>query len=142
MANSMRVLLDLNVIIDVAQNRAPFYAESAAVLDAAVRREVAGWLAAHSVTTLFYVLTRYRDREVALTTISGLLDVFTVASVGDAAIRRALSWGWQDFEDAVQMSAAVEAGVDYLVTRNTRDFQAGPLPVVQPAALLALLAGE
>ena len=129
----MRVLLDLNVIIDVAQNREAFYEESAAVLNAVVRREVTGWLAAHSITTFYYVLARHRDREIAATTVSGLLDVFTVASVGDTEIRRALSWGWKDFEDAVQMSAAVGAGVDYLVTRNPRDFEAGPIPVVQPA---------
>jgi hypothetical protein len=54
-------------------------------------------------------------------------------------IRQALAWGWPDFEDAVQMATAVQAQADYLITRNPSDFQAGILPVVQPAAFLTLL---
>jgi hypothetical protein len=35
--------------------------------------------------------------------------------------------------------AAVQAGAQYLVTRNVRDYKAGPLPALQPAELLALV---
>ena len=98
-----------------------------------------GLLAAHSITTLFYVLNWLRNRETAVAAITDLLDVFTIATVDDAVIRKALSWGWPDLEGAVQMAAAVHAGVDYLITRNPRDFQEGVIQVVQPGALLALL---
>jgi hypothetical protein len=70
---------------------------------------------------------------------TGLLDAFSIAAVGDAVIRKALSWGWPDFEHAVQMAAAVFADVDYLITRNRRDFQEGIVPIVRPGAFLALL---
>ncbi len=138
MARELRILVDLNVIVDVVQDRRPLYEESARVLDAVVRREAEGWVAAHSLTTLFYVIARLRNRETAVAALAGLLDAFRVAAVDDTVIRRALSWGWRDFEDAVQMAAAVEAGVDYLITRNTGDFETGPVPAVQPAAFLAL----
>ena len=139
MASEMRVLVDLNVIIDVLQNRQPFYEDSAGVLDAVARQEVMGWLAAHSVTTLFYVISRVRKRETAVQAVSSLLESFAVAKVDDAVIREALSLGWRDFEDAGQMASAGAEGVDYLITRNIKDFQSGPVPVIQPAAFLALL---
>jgi len=139
MANKPTILVDLNVIVDVVQQRQPFYEESARVVDAVVREQAVGWLAAHSITTLFYVINRVRNRETAVTAITGLLDVFTVAAVDDQVIRQALAWGRPDFEDAVQMAAAVQAQANYLITRNPRDFQAGILPVVQPAAFLTLL---
>jgi hypothetical protein len=44
-----------------------------------------------------------------------------------------------DFEDAVQMMAAVQADAQYLVTRNVQDYKAGPLPALQPVELLALV---
>ncbi len=139
MANKPTILVDLNVILDVIQQRQPFYEESARVVDAVVRGQAVGWLAAHSITTLFYVINRVRNRETAVTAITGLLDVFTVAAVDDQVIRQALAWGWPDFEDAVQTAAAVQAQADFLITRNPRDFQSGSLPVVQPAAFLTLL---
>ncbi len=139
MANKPAILVDLNVILDVIQQRQPFYEESARVVDAVVRGQAVGWLAAYSITTLFYVINRVRNRETAVTAITGLLDVFTVAAVDDQVIRQALAWGWPDFEDAVQMATAVQTQADYLITRNPRDFQSGSLPVVQPAAFLTLL---
>jgi predicted nucleic acid-binding protein len=139
MASKIRVLVDLNVIIDVLQNRQPFYEDSASVVDAVVRGEVVGWLAAHSVTTLFYVISRTRNRETAVQAVTGLLESFSVAKVDDAVIREALSLGWKDFEDAVQMASAAAEDIDYLITRNIKDFQSGPVPAIPPAAFLALL---
>jgi len=139
MASKIRVLVDLNVIIDVMQNRQPFYEDSAGVLDTVARGEVLGWLAAHSITTLFYIISRSRNREAAVQAVTGLLESFTVAKVDDTVIREALSLGWKDIEDAVQMAAAGVEGVDYLITRNIKDFQSGPVYVIQPAAFLALL---
>ena len=139
MADRLTVLVDLNIVLDVLQNRHPFYDESARVLDSAARHEASGLLAAHSITTLFYVLNRFRNMATATAAITGLLDAFNIATVDDAVIRKALSWGWVDFEDAVQMAAALSAGADYLITRNPRDFQEGIVPVVQPGAFLSLL---
>lgn len=139
MAAKPRILVDLNVVIDVIQNRQPFYKDSAGVLDAVVRKKAAGWLAAHSLTTLFYVIGRYHNRVAAATALTTLLQSFTVAAVDDAIIRQALSWGWADFEDAVQMAAAAGAKVDYVVTRNPGDFVGGPVAVVQPGAFLGLV---
>lgn len=139
MAGKLQILVDLNVVIDVVQQRQPFYTDSARVLDAIVRQEVRGSIAAHSISTLFYVITRWRNRETAVAAITGLLDVFIVATVDDQVVRKALIWGWQDFEDAIQMGAALNAQVDYIVTRNKRDFEAQPVPVLNPAGMLALL---
>ena len=98
-----------------------------------------GWLAAHSVTTLYYGISRTRNREAAVHAVTSLLESFTVATVDDTVIRKALSLGWKDFEDAVQMGAATADDIDYLITRNIKDFQSGPVPAIQPAAFLTLL---
>lgn len=62
-----------------------------------------------------------------------------MAAVDQLVIEQALNLPYEDFEDAVQMMAAVRSGAEYLVTRNVQDFKVGPLPVIQPAELVALL---
>lgn len=140
MAAKSRILVDLNIIIDVVQQRQPFFPDSAQVLDGVANGEVTGLLAAHSIATLFYVMTRWQNREAASTITASLLDVFTVATVDDSVIRKALTWGWRDFEDAIQMAAALNEQADFVVTRNGQDFETQPVPVLEPASLLALLA--
>lgn len=133
-----KLLIDLNIVMDVLQQREPHYEQSSAILDFVATQEAVGLLAAHSITTLHYLLTRYRGHQVAAVALTELLAVFQVADVTDAVIRKAVTWGWRDFEDAVQMAAALAANADYLVTRNSKDYPAQPIPVVEPANLLAL----
>ncbi|MEJ2212189.1 MAG: PIN domain-containing protein [Anaerolineae bacterium] len=139
MATRLRVLFDLNVILDVLQRREPFYAASAQVLASAETGELEGWVAAHSITTLFYLLAKDRSPQLARVAIGDLLSILSVAGVDGDIIEQALGLPYSDFEDAVQMMAAVHAGADYLVTRNLADYREGPLPALQPAELLALL---
>ncbi len=133
------LLLDLNVVLDVLQRREPHFEASARVWAAVEEDRLRGFVAAHSVTTLFYLLTRYLDRNQAVAAIHDLVGVFSIASVDETVIRHALSYGWKDFEDAVQMAAAAGVEADFLITRNPKDFSTGPVAVLQPAELPAIL---
>lgn len=135
----LRVLLDLNVVLDVLQRREPHFEASAKVWAAVENGPLEGCIAAHGVTTLFFLLTQHLDWTAAIAAIHDLVAVFSVAKVDEGVIHSALSYGWRDFEDAVQMAAAVAAQADFLVTRNPKDFKAGPVAVLQPAEILAFL---
>jgi predicted nucleic acid-binding protein len=139
MGSSLRVLIDLNVILDVLQRRDTFYAASSRVLAGAETKLFEGWVAAHSLTTLYYLLAKHQNTVQARIIIGELLQFLSVATVDRSVIDQALALPYGDFEDAVQMAAAVQAGVTHLVTRNVRDYRAGPLPALLPAELLALL---
>ena len=65
MAKKPRVLIDLNIILDVLQKREPFYAMSARVLACAETGLVEGMVAAHTMTTLFYLFAKNQSAEKA-----------------------------------------------------------------------------
>ena len=139
MAAKLRVLIDANIALDVLAKRDPHYAASAAVWALVEQGQLEGVLAAHSVTTLYYLLSKHLNRPQANLTVTKLLQVFKVAAVDQQVILKALTLGWQDFEDAVQMVAGLNAQVDYLVTRNPKDFKDEVVRVLQPGDLLALV---
>jgi hypothetical protein len=134
-----KVLFDLNVILDVLQQRQPFYAMSALALASAETGRTEGLVAAHSLTTLFYLVAKAQSAEQARVILGELLGFLSVAAVDQAVIEQALNLPYRDFEDTVQMMAAARAGASYLVTRDATDYRAGPLPAIQPAELVALL---
>ena len=142
MAPRHSVLLDLNIVLDVLQQREPFYETSACVLACAERGWIEGRMAAHSITTLFYLMARYQSAERARIVIGDLLNLVSIAPIDQIVIERALTLPYHDFEDAVQMAAAIRAGIQCLVTRNAQDFKAGPLPVLAPAELCALVQAQ
>ena len=139
MARPLRLLLDINVILDVLQRREPHFMDSASVVAAAESGRCQGMVAAHTITTIFYLVAKHSSPETARLQIAEMLRFLDVAAVDRAALVRALTMPYADFEDAVQMAAASAAGADYVVTRDLSDYLHGPLPALTPAEALALL---
>ncbi|AVR89465.1 type II toxin-antitoxin system VapC family toxin [Thauera aromatica] len=131
------ILVDLNVALDVFQARDPHYAASAAVLDRIVSKQVEACVSAHAVTTIHYLVGRYRSSQAADEAVDWLIRYFHVASVGREQLIRARSLGWGDFEDAVVAAAAESAGCTLIVSRNIKDFFESPVPALMPEECLA-----
>lgn len=135
------ILIDLNVVLDVVQARQPHYPASASVLDRVIQRARTGVVSAHAVTTLHYLVGRYRNRAEADKLVDWLLRYFEIAPVGASELQRARALNWPDFEDAVVAAAAESHGCVAIVTRNLSDFKASPVPALTPEEWLARLSG-
>lgn len=134
-----RVLLDVNVVLDVLLDRKPFASSAAAVWSAVEEGRAEGLVSAHAVTTIHYLNAREVGPRQARDTTEALLSVFEVAGVDGTVMRAALALGWNDFEDAVTAAAARRAKCDALVTRNPRDFKSSPVRLLAPAEAVAWL---
>jgi len=134
----MKVFLDTNVILDVLANREPFVSDSAAVLSLIESRRVEGFVAAHTITTLFYFLRREVGGAKARNVLMDLFRVVEIVAVDQDRIFQALAMDWDDFEDAVQASCAAKVEADYLLTRDRTDFRRSHVPVLSPAEFVAL----
>lgn len=137
-----RVLLDVNVVLDVLLDRAPFADASSAVWAAVEQGEAEGLLSAHAVTTLHYLNAKAVGGRMARETTDALLSVFDVAGVDGAVLNAALALNWNDFEDAVTVAAAKRAKCDALVTRDPSDFQGSSVKVLTPSEARAWLAAR
>ncbi|MEH2282501.1 MAG: PIN domain-containing protein [Nostoc sp.] len=133
------MLFDSDVLLDVLAKRQPFVAASARVLNTVMQNQVQGYVSGHAVTNIFYILRRQVGNEVARELLAKLLQHLQVASVTDEVIRQALNSPIKDFEDAVTSAAALTAGLEIIVTRNTPDFVASLVPVMLPDEFLTTL---
>ena len=139
MPNKPVVLIDLNILLDVLQKREPFFETSAGLLAAVETGQVLGYIAAHSITTLFYLIQKGRSAAEARAILTNLLQFIKIAPVDQSTIEQALNLDFRDFEDAVQMISAVQCRADCLITRNAKDYQPALLPIVQPVDFLGTL---
>jgi predicted nucleic acid-binding protein len=136
----MKVLLDLNVLLDVVLNRQPWVDESKQVWDASQSRAFEGFVVATGLTNLFYIVRRQADRDRARTAVRTCLASFEFIAVDQQRLREADSQTGADFEDNVSVACAVSAGMDAIVTRNPADFTHSAVPVLTPTELLQRLA--
>jgi len=132
-----RVLVDINVVLDVLLDRQPHADDAAELWSVLEDGQAEGLLSAHAITTLHYLNTRVVGPRVARETTDNLLSVFDVAAVDRSVVTAALALAWRDFEDAVTAAAARRAKCDAVVTRNPRDFKRSPVRVLTPPEAVA-----
>jgi predicted nucleic acid-binding protein len=136
----MRLLVDINVALDVILAREPWVTEASLLFSAIQEGLAEGFLAGHAIPTIHYIVRENRkDREMADAAIEGLLRIFTVVGAENADFHRALALGFSDFEDAVQAACALKVNADRIVTRNIRDFRDSPIAGESPGAVLAAI---
>ena len=135
----MKLLVDVNVVLDVALQRAPWNADGVRLFAAIETGRAAGYVAGHTVTTAHYIIARILGKQSAALAVSDLLRMFEVVPVEKADFHQAIALGLRDFEDAVQAACALKVGADYVATRNEKDFQGLPVPARNPGSILALL---
>ena len=80
----MTVTVDINVLLDVFQNRVAHYTESAAVLAMVERKEIKAVLPAHALTTLYYLVRKYGSRPDAEAAMDRVLDHFEIGNLDPA----------------------------------------------------------
>jgi predicted nucleic acid-binding protein len=138
----MKVALDLNVVLDVAQNRIPHYQASEEVVRRARAHEFEAVLPSHALTTLHYVLEKWGGGTLANQTIDELLSVFTIYPADTLIFKRARALLFADFEDAVVAAIAEASKCDFIITRNVADFGGSPVIALSPADFLAHIAAK
>ena len=126
----MRLLIDINVLLDVALQRPG--APASAQLLARCGRQYEAWLAWHSIATLAYLIERQQSAISGRDFIRGMLGWADVAQTSKVDALAALDLPMGDFEDALQVAAAMACGAQFVITRIERDFKNSPVPALSP----------
>ena len=132
----MILLIDTDVLVDVALGREPHAAASGELLSLIEKGHAAGFIAWHSLSNFHYLLTSARGSSEAREFLRDLLLFIDVAPTSTSSASYAIGLPMRDFEDALQVSAAVACRADAIATRNIRDYAKSPVKADTPANLL------
>lgn len=136
----MNILIDTCVVMDFLQNREPFAVDAKSIFRAAAKELFSGYITAKAATDIYYLTHRCTHSDTETRKI--LNQLFSLIELLDTEandIIKALSSPVSDFEDAVMIETAVRTHVDYLVTRNSKDYKKSTVPVLTPVEFLNLL---
>ena len=132
----MRVLLDTNVILDVWLAREPFWRDSARLMGKVESKEIEGVICPTTVTTLHYLGKKVLGENKARELVRNLIGICSIGNISEITFSRALDSEVKDFEDAVIESVAWEEGIDFIATRNIRDFRKSRVEAKEPTQFL------
>lgn len=130
------MLLDTNILLDVVFDRHPFSEAASSLVKLLQERGEAAYIFWHSVSNLYYLVSRDLGDSVAREFILEFTRFLSVAETGTEDVLYAMSLPMRDFEDAMQVAAVRACGASHIVTRNLRDYARSPIPAITPQEAL------
>jgi predicted nucleic-acid-binding protein len=138
--HDMVILIDTNILLDFLQQREPFRINAVRIIQKNIDKEIAGYIAAHSITNAFYILQKDYSADERKAMLLDLCRTLTVIGIDyEKLIRSLMDDNFDDIEDYLQAECAVSIGADYIVTRNMDDFTNSPIPAILPEDFLEKL---
>ena len=131
------ILLDTDILIDVALDRRPHSGPASELLDRIEHGSENAYIAWHSVSNLYYLVAPSHGGMDARDFIVELTRFVAVATTDAEAIRYAAELPMPDFEDAMQVAAARACGARHVVTRNVKDYERSPIRAISPQEALS-----
>ncbi len=139
----MKTLVDTNVIIDALTGREPFKEDAEQIFMLAANRMEDMYITASSATDIYYLVRKYlQNTEQAKSVMSKLSELFYILDVTSGDCQDALLSEISDYEDAVISCCAIRNRMDYIVTRNIKDYEKSKVQAILPDQLLKMLSPD
>jgi len=136
------IVIDINIFMDFLFKRQG-HENVVEIFKFCMNGTIRGFMCAHEITTLCYFLDKAeKDKSKTKKVISRLMKRFTVIEVNEELLNKALNSEIDDFEDAVIEVSAIDRNVDYIITRNVKDFKKSIIPVKTPEELILTINNE
>ncbi|HPQ55380.1 MAG TPA: PIN domain-containing protein [Spirochaetota bacterium] len=118
-----KICIDTDVILDLFTKREPFYHHAAKLFTLVESGRIRGHVSSLIFSNLYYIIRKQKSKNQAISILRKLKTLVTVLPVDDMIIELALSSEFSDFEDAIQYHTAKRHNLDYIITRNIKDFK-------------------
>jgi predicted nucleic acid-binding protein len=116
-----RLFIDSDVILDLIQER-EHYPEALRLFTLLEENKAQGYVSPLAFANLFYILRKQESNQFAIAVLARIKALLQVLTINEKIVALALSSGFKDFEDAIQYYSALEEKLDYLITRNKKDY--------------------
>ncbi len=135
-----QIFIDTNVIIDFLADRNPFSEYAAILFQLAKENKIKIYVSVISFNNTYYILRKVTTHKKALNLISEIEEYVEIQETNRTILRKAIKSDFKDFEDAIQYFSAAQLGkIDFIITRDLKDFKKSELPVLSPETAVKLL---
>lgn len=132
-----KVFVDTDVCIDLLSGRQPFNKSAELLFSLGDTKAVKLYVSSLSFSNIDYVLRSQYSATHSRQVIGKFKTLVNVLAVDSKTIDLAIASDFNDFEDAIQYSCALENNLTTLVTRNIKDYKKATIKVLTPETFLS-----
>jgi predicted nucleic acid-binding protein len=133
-----KVFVDTDICIDLLSGRKPFNKSAEILFSLADNNKVKIYVSSFSFSNLDYILRSKCSSTHSRQLIGKFKTLVIVLPVNSKTIDLAIASDFNDFEDAIQHSCAIENNLTTIITRNVKDYKKASIAVLTPETFIAL----
>ena len=133
-----KVFVDTDVCIDLLSGRKPFNKTAEILFSLADNKKIKIYVSSLSFSNIDYVLRSQYTSTHSRQLIGTFKTLVNVLPVDSKTIDLAIASDFNDFEDAIQHSCAIENNLTTIITRNVKDYKKASIAVLTPETFIAL----
>lgn len=139
----MKILIDTNIVIDALTSREPWSKSAEKIFIMAANNIVDMYITASAATDIYYLIRKYlHSTETARQIMEKLYSLAGILEVKGEDLIDALASPITDYEDAVVEQVARRSGMECIVTRNQKDYEAGITKIFLPEDFIRFMEQE
>jgi predicted nucleic acid-binding protein len=123
------LFIDSDILIDLLAQR-EHHVEASALMTIIGEKKVTAFTTPIALANVDYIITKYSNKGKSRKAIRALRKKLSILPMDEKVVDTALESELSDFEDALQYYAAEKKGIDFIITRNKKDYAKGSLRVV------------
>ncbi|MBN2426188.1 MAG: PIN domain-containing protein [Calditrichaceae bacterium] len=124
-----KLFIDSDILIDLLAKR-PHYDEALGLLALIAENKAKAYTTPLVFANVDYIVTKFGNKQKSRKAIRTLRKNISVLTMNEKIFDEALESSFSDFEDALQYFSAMNQAVDFIITRNKKDYAAGKLKVL------------
>ncbi len=132
-----KLFIDSDILIDFLAKRT-HYEEAYKLLSLIAEKKANAFSTPLVFANVHYILTKFGNNKKSKMALRILRKNISILTMDETVFDEALDSSFTDFEDALQYFSALKFGIDFIVTRNKKDFSKGKIKIVTAGEYLSI----
>ena len=132
-----KVFVDTDVCLDLLSGRKPFNKTAEILFSLADKGKIKIYVSSLSFANIDYVLRSQYSTIHSRQIIAKFKTLVHVLPVDTRTIDLAIASDFNDFEDAIQYSCAIDANLTTIITRNIKDYKKASIKIITPETFVS-----
>ena len=126
----IKAYIDCNILIDWLLDREPYSYFASRIIQLTEQNKIESYISPLILANTYYIISKTLNKKVADEFVKDSLKLFKFIDMTEDIIRNAIDNKYKDFEDDLHYYTATAFSLDYLITRNKKDFRDEKIQIV------------
>jgi len=133
----IKLFIDSDIILDLLIKRNE-YQSSAKLFTIIENKELKGCTSPIVFANVHYIMTKYGGKEKSILNLRILRKFLSILTLDEEILDEALYAEAPDFEDSIQYIASEKNEIDFIITRNKKDYKRSKIPALTATEFLEI----